>query len=115
MDVDDVAMVLRELGHPHRLRIFKRLVKAGFGGLPVGVLREDLGIPHSSMTHHVSSLLSAGLIEQRREGRVLRCIPKYERLWAVTSFLQSECCIHEARHNEAEDPGHAHRSETLSD
>ncbi|MBV1922143.1 MAG: helix-turn-helix domain-containing protein [Pseudomonadales bacterium] len=96
MDFDEVAGVLKELGHPHRLRIFKHLVKAGFEGLPVGVLREDLGIPNSSMTHHINSLVKAGLIVQQRRGRVLQCIPKYRRLWDVISFLQSECCINEA-------------------
>ena len=45
MDIDDAAKILKELGHPHRLRIFKRLVKAGFEGLPVGALREELDIP----------------------------------------------------------------------
>lgn len=96
MDVEEVAGVLKELGHPHRLRIFKRLVKAGFDGLPVGVLREDLGIPNSTMTHHVNSLIKAGLIIQERQGRVLQCIPRYGRLWEVTSFLQNECCVIEA-------------------
>lgn len=96
MEFEEVAMVLKELGHPHRLRIFKRLVKAGFDGLPVGVLREDLGIPNSSMTHHVNSLVKAGLIVQERRGRILQCIPKYRRLWEVTAFLQNECCVDEA-------------------
>ncbi|MEX0299234.1 MAG: ArsR/SmtB family transcription factor [Kordiimonas sp.] len=95
MDFDEVAGVLKELGHPHRLRIFKRLVKAGFEGLPVGVLREDLGIPNSSMTHHINSLVKAGLIVQERRGRILQCIPRYGRLWDVISFLQSECCVDE--------------------
>jgi len=93
MDVDDVAKVLKDLGHPHRLRIFKRLTRSGLDGLPVGVLREDLDIPHSSMTHHVAALVNAGLIEQVREGRILRCVPKYGRLWDVIAFLQSECCV----------------------
>ena len=93
MDVDDAAKVLKELGHPHRLRVFKRLVKAGFSGLPVGSLTEDLNIPHSSMTHHISHLVSAGLITQQRHGRVLQCVPQYSRLWDVISFLQEECCV----------------------
>ncbi|MES0882464.1 ArsR/SmtB family transcription factor [Roseibium sp. SCP14] len=95
MDVEEVARVLKDLGHPLRLRIFKRLVKAGFDGLPVGILREDLEIPHSSMTHHVAALVDAGLIHQQREGRVLRCVPQYGRLWDVIAFLQSECCLDE--------------------
>ena len=93
LDFDEVALVLKELGHPYRLRIFKRLVKAGFDGQPVGVLREDLDIPNSSMTHHVNSLVKAGLIVQERRGRVLQCIPRYRRLWDVLAFLQSECCV----------------------
>ncbi|WP_166417135.1 ArsR/SmtB family transcription factor [Cochlodiniinecator piscidefendens] len=92
MEIEDAAKVLKELGHVHRLQIFKRLVRSGFDGLPVGVLREDLDIPNSSMTHHVASLLKAGLIVQEREGRVLRCVPQYQRLWDVIGFLQDECC-----------------------
>jgi DNA-binding transcriptional ArsR family regulator len=70
-------------------------VKAGFEGLPVGVLKDDLDIPNSSLTHHIASLVSAGLIIQKREGRVLRCIPQYKKLWAVIAFLQEECCADE--------------------
>lgn len=95
MEFDEVAMVLKELGHPHRLRIFRRLVRSGFDGLPVGALREELNIPNSSMTHHINSLVKAGLIEQERRGRILQCIPKYRRFWAIINFLQSECCIDE--------------------
>ena len=93
MDVEDAATVLKELGHPHRLKIFRRLVKSGFDGLPVGVLRDELGIPNSSMTHHIASLVKAGLIVQERDGRILRCVPQYPRLWNVISFLESECCL----------------------
>lgn len=95
MNIDDAAKILKELGHPHRLQIFKRLVKAGFEGLPVGVLRDELGIPNSSMTHHIASLLSADLITQERRGRTLQCIPKYQRLWHVIAFLLDECCVPE--------------------
>ncbi|MCL6285735.1 helix-turn-helix domain-containing protein [Ruegeria sp. 2012CJ41-6] len=93
MDVDDAALVLKELGHPHRLTIFRKLVKSGFGGLPVGELREELDIPNSSMTHHIASLVKAGLIVQERDGRTLLCVPQYPRLWKLLSFLESECCL----------------------
>lgn len=95
MTEQDVASVLKELGHPYRIKLFKRLTKAGFDGLPVGVLREELDIPHSTMTHHIASLVRAGLIEQKREGRTLRCVPQFGRLWDVIAFLQSECCLDE--------------------
>ncbi len=92
MDTNDAAKALKELGHPTRLTIYKRLVKSGEGGLPVGVLQEDLQIPGSTLSHHLSSLGSAGLISQRREGRTLYCVPEYTRLESVIAYLQDECC-----------------------
>jgi len=92
MDIEIAAKAFKELGHPTRLVIFKRLVRSGHQGLPVGVLQEELNIPGSTLSHHLSSLVSAGLITQRREGRVLFCIAEYPQLQAVINFLQDECC-----------------------
>jgi len=92
MDTDTAAKALKELGHPTRLAIFKRLVKSGQFGLPVGSLQEELDIPGSTLSHHLSSLASAGLISQRREGRTLYCVPEFNRLQAVVNHLQDECC-----------------------
>ncbi|WDD97320.1 ArsR/SmtB family transcription factor [Thalassomonas actiniarum] len=93
MKIETTAKIFKELGHPTRLKIFKRLVKAGFEGLPVGSLQEELTIPGSTLSHHISNLASAGLIQQRREGRTLYCVVEYARLLAVISFLQDECCL----------------------
>lgn len=90
--VEDIAKALKELGHPIRLGIFRRLVRSGYQGLAVGTLQEELGIPGSTLSHHIASLVSAGLLSQRREGRVLYCVPEYDRLNAVIDFLQEECC-----------------------
>ncbi|KXF80427.1 ArsR/SmtB family transcription factor [Enterovibrio coralii] len=92
MNIESVAKALKELGHPTRLTIFKRLVKAGHNGIAVGVVQEELGIPGSTLSHHLSSLMSAGLITQRREGRVLYCTPEYDQLEGVLAFLRDECC-----------------------
>lgn len=95
MELEIIAKALKELGHPTRLAVFKRLVKAGEQGVAVGVVQEELRVPGSTLSHHISSLASAGLIKQRREGRVLYCVVEYEKLLAVISFLQDECCIDE--------------------
>ncbi|GLX77142.1 transcriptional regulator [Thalassotalea insulae] len=92
MDIDSTAKALKELGHPTRLAIFQRLVKSGLNGLPVGVIQEELSIPGSTLSHHISSLVSAKLIKQRRESRTLYCVVEYDRLKQVISFLQDECC-----------------------
>ncbi|MEM5507212.1 helix-turn-helix domain-containing protein [Shewanella frigidimarina] len=93
MDIDIVAKSLKELGHPTRLGIFKRLVKAGEQGVAVGVVQKELNVPGSTLSHHISGLASAGLIKQRREGRILFCVVEYEKLLSVIAFLQDECCI----------------------
>ena len=90
--LDDTAKALKELGHSVRLSIFRRLVRSGYQGLAVGTLQEELGIPGSTLSHHIASLVSAGLLSQRREGRVLYCVPEYERLNGVIEFLREECC-----------------------
>lgn len=97
MDIEVIAKALKELGHPTRLAIFKRLVKSGAQGVAVGVVQEELNVPGSTLSHHISSLASAGLIKQRREGRVLYCVVEYEKLLSVIAFLQDECCADERR------------------
>jgi len=93
METENVAKALKELGHPTRLSIFKRLVKSGFQGITVGELQDELAIPGSTLSHHISSLLSAGLIKQRREGRKLFCVVEFQHFMSVIIFLQKECCI----------------------
>jgi len=44
------------------------------------------------LSHHISSLVSAGLVKQKREGRILHCLPQYDILDGVIAFLQEECC-----------------------
>ena len=95
MDIEIVAKALKELGHPTRLTIYKSVVRAGYQGIAVGGLQEKLGIPGSTLSHHISSLASAGLISQRREGRTLFCVAEFEKLQSVIGFLQDECCIDE--------------------
>ncbi len=96
MNIEVMAKAFKELGHQTRLQVFKRLVKAGMQGLPVGQLQSELSIPGSTLSHHLSSLSSAGLLKQRREGRVLFCVAQFDLLQEVITFLQDECCADES-------------------
>lgn len=98
MDIESIAKALKELGHPTRLSLFKTVVRAGIQGVAVGRLQEELNIPGSTLSHHISSLASAGLINQRREGRVLYCVAQYSQLQGVIGFLQDECCLDDPNH-----------------
>lgn len=95
MHIEVVAKAFKELGHPTRLGIFKHVIRAGYQGISVGKLQEKLTIPASTLSHHITCLVSAELISQRREGRTLFCTANFEKLQSLISFLQNECCIDE--------------------
>lgn len=92
MEHGHAARCLEKLGNPTRLEIFRLLVRAGPAGLAVGEIQEHLGIPGSTLSHHLSHLINAGLVRQEREGRVLRCTPNFHLINEVIRFLTEECC-----------------------
>lgn len=92
LDLEIAARCFAELGHPIRLSIYRRLVQAGDDGMAVGALGAEFGMVPSSFSHHIKGLIEAGLIEQVRDGRVLRCRPLYGRMDALVAFLTEECC-----------------------
>ncbi|QMR77731.1 helix-turn-helix transcriptional regulator [Enterobacter sp. RHBSTW-00175] len=92
MELNFAATVLKELGHATRLGIYKKLIKAGPQGMAVGELQKQLEIPASTLSHHLSSLISVSLVRQERQGRILYCHACYENLGALISFLTEECC-----------------------
>jgi DNA-binding transcriptional ArsR family regulator len=95
MKVATAAERLAELGHTTRLEVFRYLVKHGRKGAPVGDIQSKLGVPGSTLTHHISRLMSVGLVEQRREGRTLYCVSRNDELESLIEFLKEECCVHE--------------------
>jgi len=88
-----IAERIAELGHPTRLMIFKYLVKFGLKGVPVGEIQQQLGIPSSTLSHHIAKMVKVGLIKQIRDSRTLFCVPQFNSLNEVVTFLQEECCI----------------------
>ena len=92
MEIAQAALCLEKLGHPTRLEIVRLLVRAGPEGLPVGDVRKHLGIPASTLSHHILHLTSAGLVRQQREGRVLRCTPNFQLMEELIGMLTEECC-----------------------
>ncbi len=92
MDLTSAAVTCESLGNVTRLAIFHALVRAGPEGLAVGQLQQRLGIPGSTLSHHISHLVQHDLLTQTREGRVLRCVANFAHMSALVEFLRSECC-----------------------
>ena len=92
MDIDTAARGLAELGNTTRLQIVRLLVRAGGEGLAIGELQSHLGVPPSTLAFHLRGLVTAGLVAQQREGRVVRCTPQYSAINETLAFVKEHCC-----------------------
>ena len=95
IDNDTASSLMSQLGNPTRLKIVRELVRAGRSGLPVGKVQRRLRVPHSTLSHHIRLLCSAGLVRQVWEGTVLRCFVDYAKIEGIVRFLTRECCVDE--------------------
>jgi|SRR6187200_3451606 DNA-binding transcriptional ArsR family regulator len=86
------ADALAALGNRTRLRIFKLLVRAGREGTNVGTLQRHLGIPATTLAHHLATLTNASLVEQERRGREVICTANYKAVNDVLAYVKAECC-----------------------
>lgn len=92
MESNSALKTLSALSHDTRLAAFRLLVQAGPDGLPVGALREALGVPPATLTAHLNLLRTAGLVRDRREGRVIRVRADYDQMNALIAYLTDNCC-----------------------
>lgn len=90
--VAEYADMLSAMGAEARLRIIQLLLKAHPGGLVVGEIQEELGIPNSTLSHHLDKLKNEGLISMRRESTFLRYTADTQTLQELLQFLYAECC-----------------------
>ena len=86
------ADMLAALGTEPRLRIIRLLLAAHPDGLVVGEIGAELGIPPSTLSHHLDKLKNEGLVSVQRESTFLRCKASTAALQEILSFLFAECC-----------------------
>jgi len=92
MDTALALDALRALGQEYRLAAFRELIQAGPAGLSVGELRDRLGIPPATLSAHLNVLRAAGLVNDVREGRVIRVRADFPRMNALLAYLTENCC-----------------------
>lgn len=97
MNLEQAARQLEALGNPTRLQVYRTLVRAGDAGLPVGRLQERLGIPASTLSHHLQRLIATGLVTRERQATTLICRASYSAMNGLIGFLADECCADAAR------------------
>lgn len=66
--LENIALALRVLAHPIRLRIVELLETSD---LSVGELAEQLDVPQSACSQHLNLMRAHGLLSSRREGKTV--------------------------------------------
>src|SRR5262245_54367466 len=86
------ADMFSAMGTEARLRIVQLLLTAHPEGLVVSEIQEELGIPNSTLSHHLEKLKVEGLVNVQRESTFLRYTANTDALRELLGFLYAECC-----------------------
>lgn len=80
------------LGNRARLRLLRLLVRAGREGLTVSDIGRHMQMPASTLAHHLTALVRAGLVTQERRGREVICSADYAVIKGAADYLTEQCC-----------------------
>ena len=86
------ADLFSAMGTVPRLRIMRLLLSAHPGGMVVGDIAGELGIPASTLSHHLEKLKNEDLVVVQRESTFLRYRANTPGLQQLLRFLYAECC-----------------------
>ena len=88
----EVALRLKALADPARVKIMSFLFSSPAGHENSGDLATALGLTESTISHHLSQLRKAGLVESDRRGMNVYHRPRRDALGALCSVLDPNCC-----------------------
>jgi DNA-binding transcriptional ArsR family regulator len=86
------ADMFSAMGTEPRLRIMQLLLSAHPDGLVVGEIQSELGIPNSTLSHHLEKLKNEDLVRVRRDSTFLWYTANTGALQELLGFLYAECC-----------------------
>jgi ArsR family transcriptional regulator, arsenate/arsenite/antimonite-responsive transcriptional repressor len=81
---DDIANIMRALGHPVRLEIL-RILASQQGECCCGDVSESLPLAQSTVSQHIKVLLDAELIQRKAQGTRNRYCVNLDKLGEVNS------------------------------
>src|SRR6478672_32080 len=91
-EITRFADMFSAMGTDPRLRIMRVLLSAHPDGMVVNEIGAELGIPASTLSHHLDKLKNEDLVKVRREGTYLWYSANAEALQDLLGFLYAECC-----------------------
>jgi DNA-binding transcriptional ArsR family regulator len=88
----EIALRLKALADPVRVKLVSLLFSASEGELCSGDLAGVVGLTESTVSHHLSQLRKAGLVESERRGMNVYHQPRHDALTALCTVLDPTCC-----------------------
>lgn len=92
METESAIDTLSALAQPTRLEIFRLLVRQEPHGLPAGEVARRLGVPHNTLSTHLSLLVRAGLVSTSKHSRSVICRAELGAVRGLVLFLLKDCC-----------------------
>ncbi|MGB8391922.1 Rv2640c family ArsR-like transcriptional regulator [Mycobacterium sp.] len=87
-----VALRLKALADPARVKIMSLLFSSSAGEENTSDLATVLGLTESTVSHHLSQLRKAGLVESDRRGMNVYHRPHRDAMAALCAVLDPSCC-----------------------
>jgi DNA-binding transcriptional ArsR family regulator len=91
-DALQVALRLKALADPARVKIMSYLFSSSSGEENSGDLATVLALTESTVSHHLSRLRQAGLVESERRGMNVYHRPHRDAVGALCAVLDPHCC-----------------------
>ena len=88
----EIALRLKALADPVRVKLVSLLFSSNDGAVCSCDLATAVGVTESTVSHHLSQLRRAGLVESERRGMNVYHRPCREALVALCTVLDPNCC-----------------------
>ncbi|MFO7166360.1 MAG: Rv2640c family ArsR-like transcriptional regulator [Mycolicibacterium hassiacum] len=91
-DALQIALRLKALADPARVRIMSLLFTSPPTGRTGGELADQLGLSESTVSHHLTQLRRAGFVKSERRGMSVFHSADRSALSALCAVLDPDCC-----------------------
>ena len=88
----EVALRLKAIADPVRVKLLSILLTSVVGGESGGDLADAVSLSESTVSHHLSQLRNAGLVESERRGMSVVHRARRDALAALCVVLDPNCC-----------------------
>lgn len=88
----EVALRLKALADPARVKLMSLLFSSATGEVNSGDLAAAVGLTESTVSHHLSQLRKAGLVESERRGMNVYHRVRRDSIAALCVVLDPNCC-----------------------